>query len=366
MLVDINQKILIWAREESGMAIDSVANKLKISHSLVKKWEKFGKEIPFKDLESIAKLYKRQAAMFFMPSVPQKIKKPKDYRNLSGKNLSFSPEAMLAIRRTERYLDTVRDLSDKSHWKKQYDWIKFFKKKNSIDNEIKILKQIFEVETVDKGRKKIPDATFRYWRSKIEEKLGIFVFQFPIPGEELDGFSYAIDVPPYAIVINQNHSAVKKIFTLFHELHHILDHSSGACKTDFANKNESDIEIICNSFAGKFLIPEEDIKPTKDIDDIFSFGRALSVSGETYLRRLFDTNKISSKEFFELLPLVKEKSNSLPRKKKENIPISRIIQSKSTRGSKFFNLVAGAAEVNQISYSKASDLLGLRIGSIKL
>lgn len=68
MLVDVNPKILIWAREECfGKApIEKVADEVGIEVSLLKKWESEGAGMPFETLEAIAKIYKRQTAVFFL------------------------------------------------------------------------------------------------------------------------------------------------------------------------------------------------------------------------------------------------------------------------------------------------------------
>ena len=73
---------------------------------------------------------------------------------------------------------------------------------------------------------------------------------------------------------------------------------------------------------------------------------------------------IGKDQFFDLLNRTRERSNQFPRKKQKGAP-SMVIQSKSTRGNKFFSLVTNAAATNRISYSSASDLLGLKAGSIK-
>ena len=103
------------------------------------------------------------------------------------------------------------------------------------------------------------------------------------------------------------------------------------------------------------------------MDEIFDLARTFNISGEAYLRRLHEENKISQDSFFDLLGPVREKSNSLPRKKKKkDSPIAGVILSKSTRGRKFFNLVATAATANRMNFSAASDLLGLKVGNIRV
>jgi len=365
MNVDINPKILIWAREERGMSIKNVADKLKLKISYLNQLELEGKGILFSSLESIAKLYKRQTAVFFLSDVPAKVRKLKDCRNLAVGGGDFSPKTMLAIRRTERYLQTARELSGIPFLDKQYEWLKNFTGKNeNIKKEVALLRELLEVDINGKSIQK-SDVAFRNWRTKIEEKLGIFVFQFPTSENELDGFSYAFDEFPYAIVVNNKNTPVRKIFTLFHELYHILKHNSCACKPNFITTNQLNIELECNNFSGKFLVPEEYLKVTDSVDEIFRLAGLLNVSGEVYLRRLSDENKISKNKFFELLDPVREQSNRFPRKKINGAP-SMIIQSKSTRGNKFFNIVTGAAINSKMSYSVASDLLGLKVGNIRL
>jgi Zn-dependent peptidase ImmA (M78 family) len=294
------------------------------------------------------------------------MKKIKDCRNLAASKGNFSPDTLLAIRRAERYLQVARELSGIPYWNDQYKWTKNFGgKQEDIKSEITYLRQLLNTPTDGQINQRRSDAAFRYWRNKIEEKLGIFVFQFSMPEGELDGFSYAFDEFPYAIIINNQKAAVRKIFTLFHELAHIFKHSPGLCKTDdLSSEQKFNIELGCNSFAGEFLVPSESVKATESVDEIFEFAKPFNISGEVYLRRLLEEDKIGRSRFFELLTEVRKKSNNFP-KIKQKVPISRLIQSKSTRGNKFFNLVTNATTTNQLSFSAASDLLGLKVGSIR-
>ncbi|MFA5188284.1 MAG: XRE family transcriptional regulator [Patescibacteria group bacterium] len=369
MLININPKILIWAREErfGDMSLDDVSSKLGIATANLAQWEKDGLEVPFEKLALIAKIYKRQTAIFFLLDVPPKTKKIKDYRNFALVNKKFYPDALLAIRRTERYLKVARELEDVSTWKQRYQWLKDFNgRKENIKKESTYLRKLL-IENSDiqigKGRS---DEAFRYWRSKIEEKLNVFVFQFSMPDTELDGFSYAFDVFPYAIVLNNRKKSVRKIFTLFHELAHILKHNPGACNQDFSlMEDHSNMELECNSFAGEFLVPSQSIKIANTVDEIFNFAKSFNISGEVYLRRMLEEQKIDKVCFFRLLDEVRVRSNSLPKKQNKG-PRSMIVQSKSTRGNKFFSLITNAATMNKISFSSASDLLGLKASNIRL
>lgn len=366
--VDVNPKILIWAREGrfDAVPLSKVAEQISIELTDLEKWERDGKEIPFSSVECLAKAYKRQTAVFFLPEVPEKTKRIKDCRNLSKGGNGLSPDTLLAIRRTERYLSTARELMGQAYWDHQYEWIQSVSgKKAKIHEETMHLRKLLNSQQDGKINKKKSEDAFVYWRKRIETKLGIFVFQFSLPTDELDGFSYAFEHYPYAIVINNKKPAVRKIFTLFHELSHILKHDPGLCKTDPLSSNEKfNIELDCNAFAGEFLVPSAAVQDADSIDQIFEIAKTFNVSGETYLRRLHEDKKLLDSVFYDWLAEVRERSNNFPRKKKQESGPSMIIQSKSTRGAKFFELVSNAAISSQISYSTAADLLGLKATSI--
>ena len=365
--VKVNPKVLVWAREEKGFTKDEAASHLNIDAALLGKWEADGEAVPFNVLQQIAKAYKLHTGAFFLPDVPPKTKKIKDCRNLAKGNGRFSPDTLLAIRRTSRYLEVARDISDGSHWSNQYKWIgEFNGKKANVEQEVKRLRDILDAPLDEQFKQNRADEAFRFWRKRIEDKLGIFVFQFAMPEKELDGFSYAFEALPYAIVVNNKQVSVRKIFTLFHEVAHILKRNPGICRMGdaLAASTGADIELECNNFAGKLLVPTESLVITTSVDKIFELGSQFNVSGEVYLRRLFEEKKIKRDTFFNLLEKVRERSDSFPRKKKEGSP-SMVIQSKSTRGNAFFRLVVDAAVSNKISFSAASDLLGLKPGNIR-
>ncbi len=368
--IQANPKILSWAREEAGYSIEELSDKLGITVNRFKNWEKDGKEIPFGMLKKIANYYKRQLAVFFLPTVPDKIKKPKDYRNLAYITENLSSDTLLAIRRTFKYIELAKDILGTKYWENSYSWensLKNILSSNSKINKqpvISWLRQQLEIDISE--QKKFGNnyaKSYNKWRNIIENKLGIFVFQFSMPIEELDGFSYVLDNYPKAIIINSNALPQRKIFTLFHELGHILKNQSALCITDIANdKNNLEIEYECNSFAGMFLVPYNKVYPISNEEELNILARELSVSREVYLRQSFEKGLISKKTFFELLKQIRKKT--IIRKNKINGGIPPKVKSKSSRGAMFYNLVLNAAYNSQIDFSTASDVLKLKVNYI--
>lgn len=88
------------------------------------------------------------------------------------------------------------------------------------------------------------------------------------------------------------------IFSLFHELTHLLLGESAICDDD----NNENIEVFCNSVAGEFLVPQKDLIDSiknesfeKNLSDslLKKLSNAYGVSGYVILRRLYDNHYIS-------------------------------------------------------------------------
>ena len=363
--ININPELLRWAREESGYSYEEISDKLDIAIERYKDWEEHGHSIPYGKLKLIAKNFKRQIATFFLPETPPKQKLPKDYRNFEPSRSIISKDILAIIRKVNKFRQAANELKGENYWQSYYEWYDEFKLQIA-DNNLNSkrldewLRSKLEIDLNQQLKFSSPSDAYRVWRSTIEEKLGILVFQFSMPFKEVQGFCYT-DYFPYAIVVNSKHTYTGRIFTLFHELGHIFKKQSGLCTPEFVEKQQK-LEFECNTFAGEFLVPENSIIPTRDLEEIEKFANQLKISREVYLRRLFDTESINNTLFFSLLEEIKESYKNLPKKKSGFVMPE--VKSKAERGPTFFNLVVDSLNNNQMSYSTASDLLGLNISRV--
>lgn len=354
--VNINPKLLQWARKESGFEQEQIAESISVEISKYIEWEKNGVEIPFGKLKDLSRQLKRQVATFFLEEVPAINKKPKDYRNLNPQDAKLSPETLLSMRRANKFQILAFELEGDSHWKGRYKWISELDQIQTEDSLITWLRTKLKVTIEDQFQFKNNSDAYKKWRTAIEDNLGILTFQFPMAIEEVQGFCYS-DILPYCIVANGKYSETSRIFTLFHELAHILRHQSGICLPDQVVSNQQ-TELDCNKFAGNFLLPTNSIIDTKDADEILKFSRRFKVSSEVYLRRMYEESILTQGEFFKLLEVVK--SRIKPAKKGLAI-ITPLQKSINQRGVTFYNTVIEGVNKNKITYSKASDALGLSI-----
>jgi Zn-dependent peptidase ImmA (M78 family) len=359
--VNINPEVLKWAREEAGFELSEIANKVDVSIERYKIWEKKGLNIPLGKLKALAGQFKRQLAVFFLPAVPEKIRRPKDFRNLNLTKSKLSKDVLAIMRDVVYFRETALELQGERYWKDRYNWLKEVEDiKQNNETLSSWLREKINISIDDQLNWKSDNEAYRNWRQAIENQLGIFVFQFSMPLNEVQGFCYS-DNFPYSIVVNSKHPYNSRLFTLFHELGHIIKHHSGLCIVDNVSEKQQE-EFSCNSFAGEFLIPSNNLIATEDLTEIQTYANKLKVSREVYLRRLKDENVINSTKFFVLLEKIK--SSYKPTIKKSGFAVKPEVLSRASRGETFFNLVLDALNQNRLSYTQASTMLDLKINRV--
>jgi Zn-dependent peptidase ImmA (M78 family)/DNA-binding XRE family transcriptional regulator len=358
--LNVNPQILKWAREESGYTIDKIAEKLGINIDSYLQWEATGEGVPFSKLKLIAASYKRQIATFFLAELPPKIKKPEDYRNLSLVGTPLSKETLLAFRRIIRYQELLVEIYGQKYFEDKYCWLReyqtSFSRAVNSDQIAYWLRDKLEFPFEEQLTEKNNETCYKRWRDSFANRLGILNFQFSLPTDEIQGFSYS-DSTPFCIAINgKDYSTNSRIFTLFHEFAHLIQHQSGICMPNSVVKDQY-IEYDVNKFASALLIPEDKVILSTDPDEIYQISRKFKVSSEVYLRRMRDLDRISEKRFFDLLEILRQRVK--PSKKGgRSTPLQKCI---SAKGQFFYGSITTAAKNGILSYSQASEVLGLKV-----
>ncbi len=364
-VININPEVLAWARKESGLEIDEILSALEADHPTYQLWERFGNNIPFSKIKILAKIFQRQTAVFFLPSVPEKSERPMDNRNLKDFNARLSAETMLSIRRANRYSELLNNLNGETYYRGIYKWLSefnevFYNPKRIDREEICVwVRGKIGISVDEQLSSQSQSQIFKMWRAAFEKELGIPAFQFKMPAQEIQGFSLNEQIP-YCITVNNKHSITGKIFTLFHELGHLLKRQGGICFPENVPDNQI-LELECNAFAGMLLVPREAVKPLDSADAIFTFSNKLKVSSECYLRRLRGLKMIDDRRFFSLLSEIRDRAKEPSKGFGRATSIEKAV---SSRGQHLFDSVAGAAAKNRISYGLASDILGIKINHL--
>lgn len=280
---------------------------MNVKPDKVEAWEKGISSPTYTQLENLAyKVFKRPLAVFFRNEPPKEAPIEKDFRNLTSSEIThLSTEMRLVLRKAKRLQNLVRELNKDNEPVPVYKKFKVTIKDNPVAAANRLRE--FLGLTIEEQKKWKPNNSFDHFKEYIEN-IGIYVFQFQMPFEEARAFSLTDDFP--VVVLNTEDAKNGRIFSLFHELCHILFNIGGVFK-DKENKNLTSeyavIENFCNRFAASFLIPEEFFK--KDIEfenqasqewsekDLERLSKLYSVSKEVVLRKLVDLN-LATKLFY--------------------------------------------------------------------
>lgn len=152
-------------------------------------------------------------------------------------------------------------------------------------------RSFFNITLEDQLRAKDAREFYVICRRKIEEK-GIFVLHDSFPSDDGNGFCLAHPLYPVIVVNTRRQTRGRLLFTLIHELAHVLMNKSGI-SDPFIRANA--VERLCNRFAGAFLVPKNYVhallgisKPITDpgYEEVRWASRRLKISQEATVLRL--------------------------------------------------------------------------------
>ena len=310
-LTGVNPKIIQWARERARYSLESVAVKFKKDVSVIEKWES-GEDFPtYSQLEKLAEIYKRPLALFFFPEPPLEAEEKQEFRTLPDFEIeNLAADTIYALRQAKAMQLSLQEINNgiNPSTKKIFQDISV----SSSDDLRKLAEQIrnyLNVTLEEQLTWNDQETALKKWRSAVEE-AGIFIFKRSFKQREISGFCL-IDIEFPIIYLNNSTEKSRQIFTIFHELAHILLQTNGITKSDdrYINSLKGEnkyIEIFCNKFAAEFLLPNhvfseiirETIVNVNDNDKIISkISSDYKVSREVVLRKLLDNNLISQKEY---------------------------------------------------------------------
>jgi Zn-dependent peptidase ImmA (M78 family)/transcriptional regulator with XRE-family HTH domain len=301
----VNPTILKWAREKAGYSIEDIARSFGKDVEIIRQWE-LGEALPtYGQLEKISySLYKRPIALFFFPEPPREPDPDQSFRTLPDFEIkNLSPNTRRIIREAYAMQITLLELNDGKNLSEKYLFrdIQF----NPLDNPFSVAMTVRNYLDIQIGKQiKWPNAeeALKNWR-RIVEDGGIFIFKDTFEEENVSGFCL-IDNEFPLIYLNNSTAKTRQIFTIFHELAHILLGINGITKIDdryiFALSGDAhNIEVFCNRFASEFLVPSDDFDNRIASNEpltilIKKLANHYKVSREVILRKFLDRQIVSS------------------------------------------------------------------------
>lgn len=290
--------ILEWASE--GHDVNTISKKF----SNFTKWLN-GEERPtFKELEKLAKYLDFPFGYFFLPH-PLRIEREDniDYRTIKNKlNYSVSANLKLNIENMKYIQEWEKDYCIRNQLQK-IDFTLTSKQKDDINVLTQYIYTFLGIQENWFEKYQNPLLAFNYIRGKIEEKRIIVVVNGKINDNthktfDLNEFRAFALYDEYAplIFINSLDSPTGRLFSLMHELVHIM-----RGETDVINEVHFSVETLCNNVAIQFLAPEKYIINSIDNfeitkNKITEFSNLFHVSFEAMCYRLYALNYLSKEK----------------------------------------------------------------------
>jgi Zn-dependent peptidase ImmA (M78 family)/transcriptional regulator with XRE-family HTH domain len=378
-IIRIEPSILIWARESLGLSLAEVALKLDKDRETVQQWE-YGNSFPtLAQLEKLAyTIYKRPLAVFFLPKPPKETTPKQDFRTLPDNEITnLSPDLRLIIRKAKHNQLVLKQINDNSNPVSKPIHREFnLEKSNSNDKFANQLRDYLGITRSLQQNFKTPDLAFNYYRNLIE-KNGVYIFQYPL--KEVRGFSLMDSEFP-VIVINSSDSPNGKIFSLFHELCHILFNIGGVFRDYYSEElkqNPNKIEILCNQFASDILLPSNDLlnevlvlenRNNKEWSEntLRAIAFNYKVSKEVVLRKLLQAGKTTQAFYVKTRIKWNEKyKHDLEKKKKtqQGGPTYHVTNM-SHLGKNFIAQVLSNYHSGKLTASQVADFLSIKLNRI--
>ena len=346
-IANVNKDMMKWARQYAGY-VDGYEERLpKNIKSNYKAWENGEKYPTWNQLREVSRKYKIPTAYFFMEKPPKIDDFPHlvNYRKVDT-NMLFennTPELIDNVRKCEIRREIFLDLSsqmDESVLKfrkldkplNKYDFSSYIRETLAVPLDLQ--------KTWHKNDSKHYNV-LNNWKTLLHDRMGILVFETKnVDIAEMRGLSiFHEDIP--IILLNGKDSVNGRIFTLFHELTHLLLGESAFCD----GSEERDVEVFCNSVAGEFLVPEHDLKDNCD-SNVKKLSNIYGVSEQVISRRLLDVGRITREEYFNNIK--KGSHNSFTAKSSGNY-LNNMIK---YYGRPYYALVLNAWELGVISTSE--------------
>lgn len=304
----INAKTLMWARERSGYDLETAAKRLGINTERLRKIESGSLSPTAVQTREAARVYQVSPAAFFLSKTPEiGFVAPVDFRSISADQgqKTFPPVMRQEIERVRAQQRLLTELD----------------RYNGSESPNPRLPSIAKLASEEAG------SVIRAWLEPVRsdweaggndgsvvnlqdyiaavERNGVFVAQLSkTPLADMRGA--CLRHPNYPmIVLNGKDLPAPRLFTLMHELAHLLSNEESVCNDPFA---VAGTEAYCNAVAAAILMPrlvmldhprmiaiESGHRWT--IDELGAIARDFAVSKEAVFRRLVTLGKASPAEY---------------------------------------------------------------------
>ena len=307
--IAVRPAMLIWARERAGLRTDELARKVNVKPERVLAWERSG-NITMPQAERLARATHTPFGHLFLSNPPDESLPIPDFR-ARGDAPPSRPSPDL--------LETIYSMQRRQAWMREElvesgaEPLEFVGAYHPNENAPAIALAIRDALNLAYGwAASEPNwsQALRHLRDSTED-AGILIFFNGVVGnntsrkldpDEFQGFALVDEYAPLIFVNNADFKAAQ-IFTLAHELAHLLIGESGVSVFNNMEPAPNAIERLCDSAAAEFLVPGDDLQSFWVSEDWTGnphqdAARHFKVSSIVAARRALDLGLIDRDAFF--------------------------------------------------------------------
>ncbi len=301
----ITPTVLTWARKRAALPLEEA----RVKFPRIAAWEA-GKASPtYPQLEELSKLLRLPTAVFFFPAPPDIPPVLQSFRTLPAAYFEEVPREIRALlRKAKAFQLDIAELNDgRSAAKRLAVHDLSLSLPLRVSAMAELAREYLGVSLEEQIAWPDPVAALDSWRDALEA-VGVAVFKDAFGTDSLSGFCLFDETFPL-IYVNNSSALTRQIFTLFHELAHLLFHTSGVDRlserdVEVLPSASREIEIACNQFAAEFLLPtsrfdEELRRFGADESSATRIARKYNVSREFVFRGFLDRGLVSQELYLD-------------------------------------------------------------------
>lgn len=296
----VDPALLAWARQSGGFDVETAAQRAGVDPGRLAAWEEGRARPTVAQLRKLAGTYKRPLAIFYLPEPPTDYQPLRDYRRLPDAEVGhLSPALLASIRRARGVRDAALELREEAD-ETVARAPRVYAGRRDPEQLARAARELLSVSLDTQRSWRDPGRALDGWIDAVSG-LDVLVLQVQsIPLAEMRGFSISEDVLP-VVVLNGADSPRGRIFTLLHELAHLLLNADGVCDAlprRRALRPLDEVEILCNQVSAAVLMPASAFTAEPTIkrgapggewpdDALSALAERYTTSREAVVRRLF-------------------------------------------------------------------------------
>ncbi len=256
--VPITAQVLAWSREEAGLTQVELAKRARLAVESIQAWEAAESRPTKGQFNRLLRVLNRPSALFFLPEPSVEAGMPTSLRSAPALG-----DHRLGLMET-RQIRWARRLQELISWVLKDEGspearLRQYRTSQDPQDVAAVERSLSGVSPDEQLGWKSASEAFRSWRSHLEEQ-GVVVMQLTMGKNNIRGFG-AWDDYALLVAVNTAYHPTARIFTLFHEVAHLLTRIDAACQGFvFPDPQDGSVERWCEQFSATFLLPADSLR----------------------------------------------------------------------------------------------------------